>query len=270
RMHRHFDPERFEHVVRRLDQFAYVTIEVILGLPGDTPESFRTTVRRALDLGVSVRAYHCLVLPDALMTRAPAGMSMNYDPVSLRMISCTGWSELELQRTIEWMTEITVEANGVIGPGFWTLRTGTGLRLSAEDKRSGAADQRHEQPSREHDPHLPDVGAELRDMLAAAIDSATAGDWRTDQIGWLGDRLRIHVETDTQPFTLEIEYGDGPAFCRVGRLRFSYASDSSTPERRNLARLEAVSHVLAPVVARVFDERSVPAARRERVSLPVV
>ena len=36
--------------------------------------------------------YHCLVLPDGLMTRAPAGSQMVFDPYSLKMTSCWGWS----------------------------------------------------------------------------------------------------------------------------------------------------------------------------------
>ena len=62
-------------------------------MPGDTPEGFRRTLDYALSLPAAVRAYHCLVLPDALMTRGLPDWDMRFDPRNLAMTSCLGWSE---------------------------------------------------------------------------------------------------------------------------------------------------------------------------------
>ena len=62
-------------------------------LPGDTPEGFRRTLDYALSLPASVRVYHCLVLPDALMTRGLPDWNIRFEPRNLAMTSCLGWSE---------------------------------------------------------------------------------------------------------------------------------------------------------------------------------
>jgi hypothetical protein len=89
---RPFDAARFERVVAEVLAVAPNTaVEIIMGLPGDHPESFRRTFDRAMRLGASVHVFRCLVLPNALMSRAPASFAMVYDPISLRMEHCLGW-----------------------------------------------------------------------------------------------------------------------------------------------------------------------------------
>jgi radical SAM superfamily enzyme YgiQ (UPF0313 family) len=94
---RPFDAARFERVVADVLAVApHTAIEIIMGLPGDNPESFRRTFERAMRLGASVHVFRCLVLPNALMSRAPASFAMVYDPITLRMESCLGWSPGEI------------------------------------------------------------------------------------------------------------------------------------------------------------------------------
>ncbi|MGH7914564.1 MAG: B12-binding domain-containing radical SAM protein, partial [Candidatus Binataceae bacterium] len=90
------DTPRFERVVRELAAVTNIELQIICGLPGDTPEGFRRTLDYALSLPASVRAYHCLVLPDALMTRGLPGWNMRFDPENLAMTSCLGWSEEDI------------------------------------------------------------------------------------------------------------------------------------------------------------------------------
>lgn len=91
RLQRTFDIARFERVIRDLDSIGVqVNIEIIMGLPGDNPESFRETLARARELPCDVRAFHCLVLPDALMVRAPPWAAMDFEPTTLLMRSCAG------------------------------------------------------------------------------------------------------------------------------------------------------------------------------------
>jgi radical SAM superfamily enzyme YgiQ (UPF0313 family) len=91
RMERPFDQNRLEEVVRVLARIATAEVQIIFGLPGDSPEGFRRTLAYARALPVGVRAYHCLVLPDALMTRGRPEWRMHYDPTTLEMIDCEGW-----------------------------------------------------------------------------------------------------------------------------------------------------------------------------------
>jgi coproporphyrinogen III oxidase-like Fe-S oxidoreductase len=68
---RSYDEARFEQTLYELKSVAGVAIEIILGLPGDSPENFRRTFERARSLPCALRVYHCVVLPSALMVRAP-------------------------------------------------------------------------------------------------------------------------------------------------------------------------------------------------------
>lgn len=104
RLGRPFDIDRFQRVLRRMRGRVDVDIELIYGLPGDNPESFRRTLETSLDLGHSVKIFRCLVLPDALLERA-AEMAIQYDPRTFEMLACEGWPadvyESEWQRVTE-------------------------------------------------------------------------------------------------------------------------------------------------------------------------
>src|SRR5690606_36503041 len=78
---RSYDEARFDETLAQLTAVAGVAVEIIMGLPGDTPESFRRTFERARQLPCGLRVYHCVVLPSALMVRAPAHYAMDFDPV---------------------------------------------------------------------------------------------------------------------------------------------------------------------------------------------
>lgn len=93
KMDRPFMEKNFETVVGRLSAIAPVEIQMIYGLPGDYPQSFRDTFERARKLPAAIRVYHCLVMPDALMTRGLPEFDMKFDPYTLLMTSCQGWSE---------------------------------------------------------------------------------------------------------------------------------------------------------------------------------
>ena len=116
---RSYDEARFEQTMHELKSVAGVAVEIILGLPGDTPENFRKSFERARSLPVALRVYHCVVLPSALMVRAPASYAMDYDPVSLKMRSCMGWDEPSLQRECEYVTQRAQADGGRSGEYFW-------------------------------------------------------------------------------------------------------------------------------------------------------
>ncbi|MGH8749518.1 MAG: B12-binding domain-containing radical SAM protein [Burkholderiales bacterium] len=116
---RSYDEERFEETLAQLTGVADVAIEIIMGLPGDTPQNFRTSFERARRYPCALRVYHCVVLPSALMVRAPAEYGMVYDPVTLKMRSCLGWPEAEFRGEAEYVSRRAAIEGGQCGEFFW-------------------------------------------------------------------------------------------------------------------------------------------------------
>jgi radical SAM superfamily enzyme YgiQ (UPF0313 family) len=138
---RPFDPTRFDGILERIARVASPTLLLILGLPGDNPASFRRTLDRALGYGCSVHVYHCLVLPDALMTRAPADAQIDFDPVTLRMRSCRGWSVEDFQRTWDYLGHEVARRGGDFFSHYWCQLRPVGQRAGdgVSDRRAGRA-----------------------------------------------------------------------------------------------------------------------------------
>jgi radical SAM superfamily enzyme YgiQ (UPF0313 family) len=118
---RKYDEARFEETLQALAQVATLAVEIIMGLPGDSPESFRRNFERARRLPCALRVYHCVVLPSALMVRSPPEHQLDYDPVSLKMRSCLGWSRDALAREAAFLTDQAAQADGRTGEFFWVF-----------------------------------------------------------------------------------------------------------------------------------------------------
>jgi radical SAM superfamily enzyme YgiQ (UPF0313 family) len=115
------DSPRFEQAVRQLAAVTNIELQIIFGLPGDTPEGFRRTLDYALSLPAGVRAYHCLVLPDALMTRGLPDFNMRFDPRDLSMISCLGWSADAIHKVRAELDGRSRAAGGKAGKFWWSF-----------------------------------------------------------------------------------------------------------------------------------------------------
>jgi radical SAM superfamily enzyme YgiQ (UPF0313 family) len=118
---RPFDRTRFEKALHLLTGVTTAELQIIFGLPGDTPEGFRRTLEYARSFPVTVRAYHCLVLPDALMSRGRPGWDMRYDPVNLAMESCLGWSEEDILTMRAELDSATEASGGKAGKYWWSF-----------------------------------------------------------------------------------------------------------------------------------------------------
>lgn len=118
---RKFDPSRLGGLLDVLRSVASVTTEIIMGLPGDTPDQFLKSFARARALGTGLRVYHCTVLPSALMTRAPASDLMDFDEVSLKMRSCRGWPGDSIDRMARRLHDEAAATGGASGDYFWVF-----------------------------------------------------------------------------------------------------------------------------------------------------
>lgn len=80
---RRLDLARFERAVTALRGLGSVTVDVILGLPGDDPEGFRRTVDFLADLDVKVHAFLLMALPGSEYSheRDRYGLEFNTDGV---------------------------------------------------------------------------------------------------------------------------------------------------------------------------------------------
>ncbi len=116
---RKYDEARFEQTLHALTEVAVVAVEIIMGLPGDNPEGFRRNFEQARRLPCALRVYHCVVLPSALMVRSPPEHALDYDPVSLKMRSCLGWSRLALMDEAMFLTREAARSGGQSGEFFW-------------------------------------------------------------------------------------------------------------------------------------------------------
>jgi radical SAM superfamily enzyme YgiQ (UPF0313 family) len=114
--------EKFEPSIQRLAEVAEVEVQIIFGLPGDSPDGFMRTLQYALSLPVDVRAYHCLVLPDALMSRSRAEWDVRFDPRTLAMVSNSTWTRDELAAMRRRLSVLVRARGGRSGDFWWSFR----------------------------------------------------------------------------------------------------------------------------------------------------
>lgn len=118
---RRYDEARFDETLRALGEVASLAVEIIVGLPGDSPESFRRNFERARRLPTALRVYHCVVLPSALMVRSPPEHKLDYDPLSLKIQSCLGWTPAALADEAAFLTREATRSGGRTGEYFWVF-----------------------------------------------------------------------------------------------------------------------------------------------------
>lgn len=103
---RPFRKKGLHQSVERLSSVADVWVELIVGLPGDSLEGFKQTLDAVKELPVRTRTFHCLALPDGLMTRAKPEDNLVYDPISLEVSSCRGWPPGDIDKAIQLMKDL--------------------------------------------------------------------------------------------------------------------------------------------------------------------
>ncbi|MBK7859920.1 MAG: cobalamin-dependent protein [Archangiaceae bacterium] len=238
---RPFDARRFERVVH--DVAAVVpetTVEIILGLPGDHPDNFKRTLERARKLPTEIRVFRCLVLPGALMSRAPPHFELKYDPVTLEMQSCLGWPGDAIERTARWVEDEAVRAGGERnGQAIWRFpRPGSGP-VGWRQRAGDAAPEVSTAPA---------VPADLVAAIGSAVRGGSDAQWELGALearpggGWGlelkagGAPLRVFVDR---------ERPGAQSFRVLSGFAFSYSNEPRAPSAAELKLLERVFARLA-------------------------
>jgi radical SAM superfamily enzyme YgiQ (UPF0313 family) len=261
---RPFDEKRFEKVVADLLPIApRAALEIIMGLPGDDPDSFRYTLHRAMGLGASVRVFRCLVLPNALMSRAPASFDMVYDPITLSMISCLGWSAEALDAMSAELDDMAAKI-----PGAWLHNDGRGWyfpsRLEMQE-RFGDAEMSGRSPISIDESRgvgqaaMPagtesasrPVAAALRGALSDGVAIATGGVWSLATVEQSEDHLTIAVTTPSGELSIDARPArEGARSFRVrDGVAYSYQRLATDLDGASLERLEFLIEQVRHLVA---------------------
>ena len=120
---RKIDQTRFEPSILELAKVASnIEIQIIFGLPGETPEGFLRTLDFALSMPGGVRAYHCLVLPDALLTRSRPEWDVQFDPITFAMTSNAQWSADDIRKMRSHLDKLSKQYNGHQGMFWWSFK----------------------------------------------------------------------------------------------------------------------------------------------------
>jgi len=226
RLRRPFDADRFETVVAEVTSVAEVVIEIILGLPGDDPASFRRTFERLLTLPAGVRVYPCLALPDALMAGAPEHFELEWDTRTLKLTRSWGWSPEALAEAASWLEALAGErASSVAGLYWWSFD-----KFGAQRQAAGA-----QQAARKP------VSAALTARVSRSVASGSGGRWVAGDVTRSGDRVIVDVRAGERRFAIWMGR-DQPSVKRyraVGGMAFGYSEELPREERGILDRVIA-------------------------------
>jgi len=260
---RPFKRQHFAKVVEDLSKVARVTVEVIMGLPGDTPAGFKETMSFLEDLPCNARAYYCLVLPDAFMNRYAGSDTLQFHPITLELQAGPGWTQTDLRDTCEWLND-KAAAEGtnlqqalvgrgdrledfvemLVDPPWWSFA----MHSSDQSPHHAGLDV-YRLPA-----HLPQgevAAASVHHAIAAAVKRATRGHCSVGDIVRSDSEVVIRVDVEQHGYDLiarRAEVGR-PSFRDVAGCSFVYRSDHAEHlgERANLLLTRAIDAIATEV-----------------------
>jgi hypothetical protein len=117
-MRRGDDPEVFARTMEGISSFSTPEVEIVLGLPGDTPEGFQRTVRYVLGLPVKVTVHTLRLDPwsSFLIERDRLGLSADFTRMG-RIRRSAAFSAAQLGECRTWLRRL--------GRGPWPYRAKT-------------------------------------------------------------------------------------------------------------------------------------------------
>lgn len=259
RVERPFNEDRFEQVVRDVSRIVPDFVaEIIMGLPGDSPESFLRTLERVRKLPIGVRVYRCLVLPNALMSRGQPHFEMKFDPHTLQMDSCWGFPPGALQKLCnELDAMVKVEGGEALdGSNTWKFPSARDAELRRERREAHAAAARGTEV-------LPSVRSKLEGAVAAKAGEG----WVLTAALHEGAAVTLHLFTPQGEVVLRAEKAEAnkPSFRKAGGLAFGYRTPPwGAPSRETLTVLAALIDQWGPTLRDALalpDRTSLPLAR---------
>jgi hypothetical protein len=220
---RPFDLERFERVVEVLRDHFPIELELMLGLPGDNPKSFRETFHHAVEIADSVRVFWTLVLPDALLDRADPAHRVEFDHESWLITSCAGWGPEDLQRELDYVKSVSVQHENAVVADHWA-----GFQVRRRDEQ-GQGLRTIDAPL---DRDVPQIPIEVVEEIRQRVGGVVAG-WRLRTVRNQHDGLFFdldspagHVVLEAVPLVAErprFVAQDGVAYSHRGALDRAYA-----------------------------------------------
>lgn len=237
RLGRPFDLARFERVLGEMGKRFDLDLEIILGLPGDDPVSFRRTFERAIELATTVRVFYCLALPDALLERAEE-FHIDFDPQTFRVRSCDGWTQKALAEEWAYVQQVAATMSRPnYGPNWVDFRP---TRPGVDDGWQAPAQ----------------IASEAFGRLQRAVAGASTG-WTLVMARVEGERLLLELDGVSGRLALEVVAArpDRACFIEHDGIAYSYRSGALGRELlphvgRVIESLHAEVGVLLPVVIR--------------------
>lgn len=238
RLGRPHDADRFERVVNDVLPIASSTwIEIILGLPGDDPDSFMVTLDRALKLGAGVRVARCLVLPKALLARSPAHFAMDFNPENLTMRSCWGWPGDSIERTARIVSDMVEAQGGISGPDldYWAFpQSSPGAPKYSWTELKPMHYYRTALPPEEPAEEESELNVVLADACRDAVMRGSNGSWEVISAKLVGERTELTVSvtaTISETFIIRIERAEqvSESYQKLDDLAYSYNDISGQP-----------------------------------------
>jgi radical SAM superfamily enzyme YgiQ (UPF0313 family) len=241
RLGRPFDMVRFERVLRELSGRFDLDLELILGLPGDDPASFRRTFEKAIELGDSVRVFRCLALPDALLERA-SEFDIDFDPVTFEMRSCAGWTAESLRAEWDHVRRVAATMHRPnFGPNwtdFWTPRSHQG-----------------QSPPQEVVPSEPSIRPELIERLGRTIEGSASG-WQLAEARADAGTLLLELDAEGGRMVLEATtaHPDRRSFREHDGIAYSHRGPLEQADAMRLQRFIAQIHTdIRPLVLAIEE-----------------
>jgi radical SAM superfamily enzyme YgiQ (UPF0313 family) len=269
---RKFSEERFNQVVAEVGSIVpEATVEVMMGLPGDSPDNFKRAVEKVRKLPVNVRVFHVLVLPGALMKQAPRSFDLKYDPFTLEVISCRGWSRDDIEKTRRWLDDEVRDTTGE-PPGTWRFFRHD--RPRSPIAAGGPAEVRRTSSDEGCAPQLdarPDVARAMQDHIQRR--AAEVARWNVAKVAAVRGDVRngvvLTIEGSFGSFDLRVApvQTGKKAFREVEGIAYSY--ERLSLDREQLRSLELLISRVQGVVRAIM--LGVTSAEKEHPrALPVV
>ncbi len=228
---RPFDAPKFEQVMRRIESFLDIDLELILGLPGDNPESFRKTLHRVMEFATTVRVFHCLALPDALLERA-AEFDVKFNADTFMVESCAGWTQESLAAEWEYVRNVALSAYRPNLAPTW---------VDFRPKNPPAPQTRHSDRAT----LSPSTIEHLQSMATAS------GAWRLRAVRLEQGNVLMDWAFNGRQVQLQatLAKGGAPHFRRADEVAYSYQGKLASNESEMVGRLVSALHSgLRPIV----------------------